>query len=1287
MIPPAAPPFGPKTAPAFAGRFLSNGRYHLLMTPFATGYSQWGTLRLSAWSADRTADAEGSHVWLQEPADGTAWRLGGTDAPASASYRSDGRIDLAGEKNDIEWRLAVAVLPGADAELRRLVLRNRSDHPRNFVVRTVTDVVLHEAQAHASHPTFSRLFLQTDVEPGLRLLLAARRPRSPEESYPAMFQVLHGGSGWRWETDRARLVGRRLPGELPRFAMAEDNAPGTAGSVLDPVLSQAARVTLAPGEARTIDILVGVTAEREEARRLAEQAAVPAQVAAWIDEAREMEEARRMGLECDRADADYFEAVAGAILAGVPSLGDLSAPVPGPHINLAPFALDGRCHLALHDPASELPEEASHARGFDRMARYWNALGLPIQSIRVRATSGTEDGAVPRDITATEDERMALRHRAALVLREGLPTLAYGVMETDRSPAATPSARRDVTSASDEVATSVGQSRGTLTFDNGHGGFAADGREYVIRMERRSDGTFRRTPLPWTNVLANENFGCIVSETGAGVTWSRNSREYRLTPWSNDPLLDVPGECFYVRDEATGRFGSPLPGPAPWSADYEMRHAPGVSRAHVTADGLDMSTDIFVVRHDPVRVTRIRITERNGTARRLSVYAAARLVLGHAPEDSGRFVTTAAGPSAGSLTATTRRGGDVTGRVAVAGVVTTDARAELSIGGDRATFQGVHGTLAAPRAVVSGEPLDGRTGPGLDPMFGQRAVIDLPAGGTVEVAFLLGDAASHAEARGLLERYQDAADIEAARKTSDRWWREELGGLSIETPSPALDLMVNHWLPYQTVACRLWGRSAFYQSGGAFGFRDQLQDSMSLLLLRPAMAREQLLRNAAHQFPEGDVLHWWHPPLGAGIRTRFADDRLWLPLFAAEYVAATGDESLLDEMVPWVTARALEAGEDEAYLRSTTTDRADTLYEHCLRAIEISLETGAHGLPLFGTGDWNDGMNRVGREGRGESVWMGFFLYKVLGDFLPYCERKGDEMRVQRYRLHRERLREALEQGGWDGAWYRRGYYDNGTPLGSCEGEECRIDALAQAWAVLSGAASPERARQAMENCRSWLVSEDEGLIRLLTPPFDRTIEDPGYIKGYVAGVRENGGQYTHAALWVVRAMAELGRNDLAARWLDLLNPVHHSATAADVERYRVEPYVVAADVYGAPPHVGRGGWTWYTGSAGWMYRVAVESILGLEWRDGKHLVLRPCLPDDWKRVTIRWRPPGGLTRYTITLMNPRGAGLGVGAATIDGVAIPIVDGAAHLDLATDGLEHHVLLETGATEAAPVPAS
>ena len=816
---------------------------------------------------------------------------------------------------------------------------------------------------------------------------------------------------------------------------------------------------------------------------------------------------------------------------------------------------------------------------------------------------------------------------------------------------------------------------GLLAF-NGYGGFTPAGDEYIVRLPWQG-GALRRPPLPWINVVSNERCGFIVSESGAGYTWARNSQANRLTPWYNDPVTDAHGEACYLRDEDSGSVWSPLPGPRPAPCNYEARHGFGYSRFSCRHDDLKQETTLFVPRHDPVRILRLRLTNHGAGPRRLSVFSYQRLVLGTLPSSPSPVVT-AFDAGRGLLRAVNPAAGEFSGGIAFACAMVSGAEPEYTAHTcDRSAFIGRNGDPSDPVGLRPGTRLDGACGEELEPCFAQQLQITLGPGQTIECDFLLGECLDEDELDRLAAHYRAPGAVQAAFEEATDYWSDLVASLRVETPSPAIDLMLNGWLLYQNLACRIQARSAFYQSGGAYGFRDQLQDAAALVGVRPELTRAQLLLHAAHQFVEGDVLHWWHPaPLERGLRTRFSDDLLWLPYVTCHYLEVTGDADILGERAPFLHARPLEPDEDEAYLQPETGTESADLYEHCCRALDRSLTRGEHGLPLMGTGDWNDGMNRVGREGRGESVWLGFFLYQILGDFLPLCERRDDRERLARYREYRDRLADALEASGWDGAWYRRAYYDDGTPLGSDGDPECRIDALAQSWSVISGAAPRARAEQAMDAVEQQLISETDGIVRLLTPAFVDTPHDPGYIKGYVAGVRENGGQYTHAACWVVMALTGLGRNERAARVLEMLSPVSHAATPERVARYRLEPYVVAADVYGEPPHVGRGGWSWYTGSAGWLYRAALESVLGLRVTQGRTLLIRPCIPADWPGFRLYYRLPDGVTHCGIFVDNSRG-GRRVIAARLDGRDVPVIDGAARITLPDTGGQYRVEVRLG----------
>lgn len=812
-------------------------------------------------------------------------------------------------------------------------------------------------------------------------------------------------------------------------------------------------------------------------------------------------------------------------------------------------------------------------------------------------------------------------------------------------------------------------------FDNSYGEFSADGKEYVIGIHSDGNGGLYLPPMPWVNVIANERAGFLVTERGATYTWGGNSRVNRLTAWHNDPVCDPHAEAFWIRDDEAGEFWSPAPGPSPSADKYVTRHGLGYSVFEHRSHGLASELTMFMDRDEPVKFVLLRVANESKRPRQLSLFSFVHWALGGLASETSIDVTTSYIAGDRTILATNPQRDLYGGHVAFSAPVLGDGvPCEVSYTGDRAAFVGRYRDLTSPAALANAEELDGRVGHGIDPCAAWQVSLELPAGETFECAFLLGETPHAAASRALVKKFDGVEGVRKALAETKEFWRETLSGVEIETPEREFDHLINGWLAYQNLSCRMWARSAFYQPGGAFGFRDQLQDSSALVYLRPEITRAQILRHASRQFVEGDVLHWWHPDTEYGVRTRFSDDMLWLPLLTAEYVARTGDTKLFDEVTPFVTAPLLKDGLQESYLRPEVANETATVYEHCCRSLDRGLTTGRNGLPLIGCGDWNDGFSRVGCRGQGESVWLGFFIDCALERMLPICEARGDAERVTRYTEYREKLREALDAAGWDGEWYRRAYYDNGEPMGSSQSDECQIDALVQAWAVLSKVASPERAKMAMDAAEERLVCEDPGLIRLLTPAFNKTPNDAGYIKGYLPGIRENGGQYTHGVLWFVRAMAELGRGTRAVELLRMITPVWHTRDKAATDVYQTEPYVVAADVYGEPPHVGRGGWTWYTGSAGWMYRVAVESILGFTTENGNTIVMNPSISSEWPKARLTYRLPDGKTRYEITIDNPNGKERGVTAASVDGNAVKVADGTARVPIVSDGGVHKIVV-------------
>ncbi len=1243
-------------------------RYTVLIRSDGTGFSMVSRpesrLALTARSTAGGASREGLVFFLRDRDSGTFWSVGADPEQRSGSW-FPGRFTINDTQEGITATLETCVAGAMGAEIRRLTLTNSGHVPRRLDVTSLAEVVLNDPDAHEAHPVFSKLFLQTQFLAAAEALLVSRRPRSAQEANPVLVHALVGkdrNADLEYETDRARFFGRGYHRNRPAAMVSGSPLGGTVGNVLDPVVSLRRAVDLAPRQSVTLDFILGVAGDGASAARLVEQcrADVDGICRDAANRAREL----MASLGCSAGELEYAQRLAAVLIAGDRRLVRPRAAAAGAgSAVLQPFGLSSRAPLVV-----VLRDRENRWRP---LARIWRAMELPIQ------------------IALGDEADAALLYGADLVVEDSWPDisgLSGGAPASVRAVArkrpdpgrAAPTQGEQPVPADPNFADRI---LAGLAFANGSGGFDPQSQEYVMALGPAPDGSRQVPPRPWANVLANPRLGCIVSETGAGCTWYGNSREHRLTPWFNDPLLDPHGDALYLRDDDDGGFFSCLPGPAPGKAHYRMAHGFGYSRCRRSpeADHLEVETLLFVARDEPVRIARVLITNRSDRTRQLSLFSYQQLVLGGTPRDAGRFVATAPAFDGHGMLARNPQSGSFAAEVAFAAVVGDEHVTAVHHSGDRAAFLGPNHDPARPAALTQ-PSLDGRSGSGLASCFALQANLRLAAGESAVVAFLLGQDRDLDCVTSLVDDLSRPGRCDEVFDEVKEFWHRGLDGIRIETPTPALDIMVNGWLAYQTLACRIWARSALYQSGGAFGFRDQLQDSLALMPIWPELARAQIILHAAHQFLQGDVLHWWHPPHDSGIRTRFADDLLWLPFAAVEYVRTTGDDTILAEQAPFIEGPPLSPGQDEVFLKPLLADQSADIYEHCCRALDRSLATGEHGLPLFGTGDWNDGMNRVGREGRGESVWMGFFLVTIIDGFVPFCEQRGDHARAAGYRTHRDLLAAALNAAGWDGRWYRRGYYDDGSPLGSSKNRECRIDALAQAWSVLSGVASPERAAQAMDAVEENLIDDRQRLIRLLTPPFVSSPHDPGYIKGYVAGVRENGGQYTHAALWVVRAMALLGRRDRAAALLDLLNPILHATTADEVARYQVEPYVVAADVYGAAPHVGRGGWTWYTGSSGWMLRVALESVLGLS-TESDTLVIAPCVPDAWPRYAMTWRVPGsGGTRYEIKVENPRLCSAQVVAIVLDGETVTPVAGAARVPLLKDGLPHRLELTLGPSQ-------
>jgi len=1291
---------------------LSNSQYHVMVTNAGSGYSECRGLDVTRWRADPTLDAMGQVLYVKDKERGVFWSAGYQPvckpageyevvfAADKASFR---RLD-----GEIETLLEVTVSPEQLAEVRRLTLRNLDNKPRELEVTSYVEVVLGSRTGDLAHPAFGKLFLETEYLPGSHALLCRRRPRSVDQQPIWAVHVVAADRDVigevEYETDRARFLGRgRLP-QSPAALDREARLSGTTGSVLDPILSLRRTVRLAPGESTTLAFTTAVADSNADARSLADQYHDPSAAGRAFELAWAHSQVEHRHRNWSQDDAYQFQRLAAHILYPGSALR-----APGPVLaanrqgqpGLWKYGISGDLPIILVQIAEagelELARQALLAHAYlrhkglrtdlvllnEQPTSYFEEVNQQLLDL-VRSSAEHDLMDVPGGIfickaaVSTEEDKVLLQAAARVMLVGDRGPLASQLDRIERMP--TPPAPFTATRAPRGPGDAELEAL-DLEFDNGFGGFGLEGREYcvVVRSEplapltpngwlqSRAGYAPLLPPAPWINVISNPFIGCLVSEAGAGYTWAGNSQTNRLTPWRNDPVSDAPGEALYVRDEETGEYWSPTPLPVVTATPTLVRHGQGYTLFERKTHGLEHELLVLVAPDDPVKLIRLRVRNNGQESRSLSATFYAEWVLGTTREATSTHLITEIDPETGTLLARNAFRTDFNAKVAFVDVNIRPREFTT----DRQEFLGRNGSISAPAALGRVE-LSGRAGLTIDPCAAIQTRFTLEPGAETSIVFMLGEADSIEAVQKVVSRVRGPVNPDAILEEVRARWDNVLSTVEIRTPDRAFDLLLNRWLVYQVLSCRLWGRSALYQSGGAYGFRDQLQDSMALVYGAPEEARKQLLRAASRQFVEGDVQHWWHPPAGQGVRTRFSDDLHWLAFVAAHYVRTTGDASVLDEVIPFLKGPLLKPDQEEDYGIPSLSSESGTLYDHCLRALSRGMQLGAHGLPLMGTGDWNDGMNRVGSEGKGESVWVAWFLITIYGKFAEIAESRGDHAEAKQCVERAETLRRAVEKEAWDGEWYRRAYFDDGTPLGSAQNDECQIDSIAQTWAVISGVADPARAEQAMLEVNRRLVRPQDGVILLFTPPFDQGSLEPGYIKGYVPGIRENGGQYTHAAIWVALATALQGKGQSAFDLFSLLNPINHTLNTTEVERYKVEPYVVAADVYGQPPHTGRGGWTWYTGSASWLYRVGLESILGFHLQ-GDQLRIDPCIPSGWPRFELDYRR--GSTRYRIVVENQDQVEKGVVRVKLDGRELPD----HQIPLVNDGGLHEVEVRMGTT--------
>ncbi len=1265
-------------------QLLSNGKYHVMVTNAGGGYSRWKNIALTRWREDCTCDNWGNFCFIRDLDNNTSWSTAFQPSlKEGENYEavfSQGRAEFRRRDLSLETHTEIVVSPEDDIELRRVHITNRSRKKRTIAITSYAEVVLTSPIADEMHPAFSNLFIQTELNEQRNAITCTRRPRSVDENNPWMFHLMkvHDAEikNVSYETDRDKFIGRGHTIHDPKAINQGSALSGSSGSVLDPIVSIQYRIVLEPYESATIDMIFGIADTKETCNFLIEKYQDRHLINRVLEMAWTHSQVILRQINAIESDAQLYARLAGSIIFANASLRTDPSVILKNHrgqSGLWGYSISGDIPIVLlqiEDSTNiDLVKQLVQAHA------YWRLKGLLVDLVIWNEDHGGYrqvlhnqiQGLVSPGITIdskdqlggifirsadqiSNEDRILFQTVAHVVISDKLGTLDEQISGRTKlkttipyfSPSKFPSS----------IKTSV-LPPANLQFFNGFGGFSKDGKEYIITTSAN-----KFTPAPWVNVIANPHFGSIISESGQSYTWIDNAHEFRLTPWNNDPVTDLKGEAFYLRDEESGRFWSPMPLPCTGKSPYITRHGFGYSIFEHIEDGIETDVCIYTDIEAPIKFIVLKVRNKSNRHRRISVTGYVEWVLGDLRSKSLMHIITEMDTRSGALLARNAYNTEFENRVAFFDV--DDPNKFYTT--DRTEFIGRNGTLNNPEAM-NRTRLSGKSGAALDPCAAIQVAFDLAEEEEHEVIFRLGAGKNLNDTLDIIRKFERSDATQKALEKVHRYWEDALLAVQIETPDAATNILANGWLNYQTLACRMWARSGFYQSGGAFGFRDQLQDVISLIHTKPHLARQQLLLCASRQFKEGDVQHWWHPTAGRGVRTTCSDDFLWLPYVTSRYISTTADSGLLDETIHFLEGRLLNTNEESYFDLPIQSDQSASLYVHCVRAIEHGFRFGANGLPLIGSGDWNDGMDKVGQHGKGESVWLAFFLYDILIRFIDVANLKNDMEFAAKCKQQAELLRININRHAWDGEWYRRAYFDDGTPLGSVSNDECKIDSIAQSWSVLSKGGDPARSRIAMQSASKHLIRKEDDIIQLFNPPFDKSTMNPGYIKGYVPGVRENGGQYTHAAIWLVMAFARLGDKQKTWELLQMINPVNHGNDAVSIAQYKAEPYVIAADVYGVKEHKGRGGWTWYTGSAGWMYQLILESFIGLK-RNGNSLGFSPCIPPEWPSVKINYRYLD--TVYSIELIQ---AHREPGTATrimVDGIE----ENSGAINLVNDG-EHH----------------
>lgn len=1259
---------------------LSNGNYSLMITNRGSGYSKREGMNVYRWKEDITNDNTGMFFYIKNLNSNEYW----SNTYQPCKYEGEEyQVIFAQDKAEFKRRdgnivsfTEIGVSSEDDGEVRKIKISNNSNSSRTIEVTSYLEVTLANYSADIVHPTFSNLFVRTDYLEEPMCLLAYRRKRESHGKEPWVMHTLIGDEKVvgkvQYETSRSNFIGRNR--DLDKPEVMENDAPltNTKGAVLDPILSLRVRVEIPSGESATLAFITAVADKRGDAINLCKKYRDWNAINRVFELASTQSTVENRYLGINSSMGNLYQSMASKIIfinGNLKEREDYIKNINKGQSELWKYGLSGDLPIIAIKINKE--EDLDLVRQLLKAHEYWSIKGLKTDLVILNLEDTSyiqplEEGI--RELVYSSHARDKINkfggvftYNKATMDSEDMKlilSIARLVIDGEKGSLINQvKVKEDLSNENNfieprELVYKEGNFQFTipkLQFFNSLGGFSERGDKYFIILE-----DYKNTPAPWINVLSNGDFGSHISEGGMSYTWNKNSREHKITTWSNDPIKDSESEGLYLRDEVTGKIWSISPRPVRNSGRYIIEHGFGYSSFNHKNNGIVGEFTTYVALNKSVKINLVKLKNDTDIERNLSLTYYSQLVLGVVPQGTAQYISTYINEDKQYIYAKnpySKSFGNLIAFLKVSG------GENVSFTGDRTEFIGKEGSFENPR-ILKKKSFSGSVGAGFDPCMAVNSKLSLKPGEEKTLVVLLGEEDSIEKIEDILQEFAFVKNSQEELERVKNYWKDLLGTIQIETPDKTMDIMVNGWLMYQVIVCRYWARTAFYQSGGAYGFRDQLQDTLAISYLKPEITKKQILYSSSRQFIEGDVQHWWHPVVDSGIRTRFSDDLLWLPYVTVEYIKNTGDYSILDKETPYLEDEPLREGEDERYNIARKSERKGSIYEHCVKTIDRALKFGEHNIPLMGSGDWNDGMSTVGNKGKGESVWLGWFLYTIIKDFINLCRVQGDFEREKIYKEMLKFISENIEKNAWDGNWYRRAYFDDGTPLGSAQNDECQIDSLSQSWSVISGAARESRSKEAILSVERYLVKYDKGIVMLLSPPFNESSLEPGYIKGYVPGVRENGGQYTHAAVWYILALAMAGFNDKAWNIYNMINPINHTASYLDCERYKVEPYVISADVYAIEPHIGRGGWSWYTGAAGWMYTTAINGILGFELKEDKGFILEPRIPKSWNGYKMTYKR--GENTYYIEVERGEEKEIALNGEKLDGEVIPFMEKGEH---------------------------